>query len=689
MTSTADTPDLGRAPVVADGLSAVRLLDEVVSAMGGTARPGQQQMAAEVAQTIEQGGTVLIQAGTGTGKSMGYVVPALAHAVETSTHVVVSTATLALQRQLVTRDLPTAVAALTPRLTRAPVFALLKGWHNYVCLHKTNGGYPVDDPGMTLFDVESAQDHPAQAGPASGPSDLGQEVVRVREWAEQSTSGDRDDLVPGVSERAWRQVSVTSLECLGQRCPMLTECFPERARAAARAADLVVTNHAMLGIAAAGNSGVLPEHQVVVVDEAHELVSRVTSAAAVELSVRAVEAVSRRARREGATGIARLDAALTDLASALAAVPAGRLESGAPEPLAGALAGIRDAARDLISSLKPSEEAASPSRRVAQAAATELFAVAERMAGHDPARDVLWAQRGQQDTTATLHAAPLDVAGQIKGSVLGVRSAILTSATLALGGSFESMAHELGLWSAPQEPGAHLTVAPAEQPASQRWRGLAVSSPFDYAAQGILYVEPRLPRPGREGTPAEHLDLLAELMAAAGGRTLGLFSSRRAAQAAAGTLRGRVSTPILCQGDGQLAELIEQFAADPATSLFGTLSLWQGVDVPGTSCQLVVIDRIPFPRPDDPVMSARSDLANARGGNGFMQVSATHAALLLAQGAGRLVRSVQDRGVVAVLDSRLVTARYGSFLRATLPGFWQTTSREVATDALRRLRALG
>jgi ATP-dependent DNA helicase DinG len=183
------------------------------------------------------------------------------------------------------------------------------------------------------------------------------------------------------------------------------------------------------------------------------------------------------------------------------------------------------------------------------------------------------------------------------------------------------------------------------------------------------------------------LDELAGLMESAGGRTLGLFSSMRAAKQATEALRKRVELPILCQGEDSTALLVRKFAEDEATCLFGTLSLWQGVDVPGPSLQLVVVDRIPFPRPDDPLASARQRAVEARGGNGFLSVAATHAALLLAQGTGRLLRSTDDRGVVAILDPRLATARYGSFLRASLPGYWTTSDAEVVRAALRRLDA--
>jgi ATP-dependent DNA helicase DinG len=238
--------------------------------------------------------------------------------------------------------------------------------------------------------------------------------------------------------------------------------------------------------------------------------------------------------------------------------------------------------------------------------------------------------------------------------------------------------------ASPAEPA---DAGAASGAAALTWSGIDVGSPFDHPRSGILYVARHLPPPGRDGLPEAYLAELAELIAAAGGRTLGLFSSMRAARQAAEELREKVGYPLLCQGDDSTALLVTQFAADEPTCLFGTLSLWQGVDVPGPSLQLVVIDRIPFPRPDDPLASARQRAVSARGGNGFMAVAATGAALLLAQGTGRLLRTMTDRGVVAILDPRLVTARYGGFLRESLPPFWTTTDPEVVRAALRRLAA--
>jgi ATP-dependent DNA helicase DinG len=304
--------------------------------------------------------------------------------------------------------------------------------------------------------------------------------------------------------------------------------------------------------------------------------------------------------------------------------------------------------------------------------------------------------------------APLEVGALLAERLFGRHTVTLTSATLSLGGSFEPLARQWGLppgGTAEPDDAAPLPVPRPARPADQEpppaaggaeqqhpldWTGIDVGSPFDHPRSGILYIARHLPPPGRDGLPEAYLTELRELITASGGRALGLFSSMRAARQAAEQLReplAELGFPLLCQGEDSTSLLVTQFAADEPTCLFGTISLWQGVDVPGRSLQLVVIDRIPFPRPDDPLASARQRTVAARGGNGFMTVAAAQAALLLAQGAGRLLRTMSDKGVVAVLDPRLHTARYAGFLRASLPPFWTTTDPEVVRGALRRLSA--
>ncbi|MGW1105633.1 ATP-dependent DNA helicase [Streptomyces sp. NPDC002540] len=636
------------------------LLHAAVTAVGGTERPGQAAMAEAVAEAVDDQSHLLVQAGTGTGKSLGYLVPALAH----GERVVVATATLALQRQLVERDLPRTVDALHPLLRRRPQFAMLKGRSNYLCLHRLHEGVPQDEE-EGLFDQFEA---------AAPSSKLGQDLLRLRDWSDETESGDRDDLTPGVSDRAWAQVSVSSRECLGaSKCAYGAECFAELARERAKLADVVVTNHALLAIDAIEGAPVLPQHEVLIVDEAHELVSRVTGVATGELTPGQVNrAVRRAAKLVNEKAADALQTASEGFERVMELALPGRLEE-VPEDLGYALLALRDAARTVISALGATRDKSVQDedavRKQALASVETIHGVAERIT-QGSEYDVVWYERHDR-FGASVRVAPLSVSGLLREKLFAERSVVLTSATLKLGGDFNGVGASLGL--APEG------TAGDDLP---QWKGLDVGSPFDYPKQGILYVARHLATPGREGSRTDMLDELAELVEAAGGRTLGLFSSMRAAQAAAEEMRGRLDKPILLQGEETLGELIKNFAADPETCLFGTLSLWQGVDVPGASCQLVVMDRIPFPRPDDPLMSARQKAVEEAGGNGFMAVAATHAALLMAQGAGRLVRATGDKGVVAVLDPRLANARYGSYLRASLPDFWYTTDRNQARRSL-------
>src|SRR5215472_265870 len=667
------------------------LLAAAVDGIGGKERPGQVAMAVAVQRSILTGEHLAVQAGTGTGKSLAYLVPAAVYAIATGSCVVVATATIALQRQLIERDLPRLATALEPLLGRAPTFAILKGRRNYLCRYRLDGGAP-EEPGDTLFDPAAT-------------SRVGQQVRRLHEWAADTETGARDE---------------------------------------AGRVDIVVTNHALLAIDALEDFPLLPDHDVVVIDEAHDLVNRVTSVASKELSGPAAEAAARRsARLLSGDALDRLRETAEAVGRALAEVREGRIDV-LDESLAACLASVRAAASACAAEVRASgkENADDAERlalgRIALAALDDIRETADRvLAAFDDdiaARpDVVWMDRPADDDSRrppTLRVAPLEVGGLLAERVFRRRTVVLTSATLALGGSFEPLARQWGLpppgaSDARENPsgdgkardgkagdGTARDGTAGDGPAGESergdgaardggtangaadggngglaWSGRDVGSPFDHPRSGILYVARHLPPPGRDGLPPSYRTELAELIDAAGGRTLGLFSSMRAARQAAEELREVISQPLLCQGDDATAQLVKQFADDEATCLFGTLSLWQGVDVPGSALQLVVIDRIPFPRPDDPLASARQRAVAARGGNGFMTVEAAHAALLLAQGAGRLLRTMEDRGMVAVLDPRLATARYAGFLRASLPPFWATTDPAVARGALRRLAA--
>ena len=639
--------------------------------MGGSERSGQIEMAAAVARAFDTGEHLAVQAGTGTGKSLAYLVPAIARAVDSDEPVVVSTATIALQRQLVDRDLPRLADSLADTLPRAPQFALLKGRGNYLCLNKIHNGSvtePDDRPQEELFEPIAA-------------TALGRDVQRLIAWSSTTDTGDRDELTPGVPERSWSQVSVSARECIGvARCPFGTDCFAEKARDKAGHADVVVTNHALLAIDAMTDAAVLPEHELLVVDEAHELVDRVTGVATAELSATSLGIAHRRVSRLIDPELAqRLEAATATLSSAIHDATPGRIDV-LDDEMTTYLTALRDAASKARSAIDtaPSDPKAASARAEAVTALSDISDTATRiLSSFVPAisdrTDVVWLDHedNRGSIRAVVRVAPLSVAGLLRGRLFEHTTAVLTSATLTIGGTFEAMASAWGLAGEDDV----------------KWRGLDVGSPFEHAKSGILYVAAHLPPPGRDGTgSAEQLDEIAALITAAGGRTLGLFSSMRAAKAAAEIMRERLDTPVLCQGEDTTSALVQRFADDAETSLFGTLSLWQGVDVPGPSLSLVLIDRIPFPRPDDPLLTARQRAVAARGGNGFMTVAASHAALLLAQGAGRLLRRVDDRGVVAVLDSRMATARYGGYLRASLPPFWATTDSNRVREALERLR---
>ena len=632
---------------------ALNLLDEVVEATGGQKREGQRTMAAHVAQALELQRHLLVQAGTGTGKSLGYLVPALARVGESDQPIVVATATLALQAQIVNRDIPRLLQALEPRPESQAQVALLKGRNNYLCLHKLEGGYPEEEQDA-LFDMPSST------------SRVGEEVVRLREWADRTETGDRDELKPGVSDRAWAQVSVSAAECLGRRCPLVEECFSEMARSRAAEADIVITNHALLAINAFEGMKVLPEHETVIIDEAHELVDRVTGAVSGSLTVAMVRRAARGVKAAGT------------LETALEGLPEGLL-NGLDGRLLTALSAVNDAARAALSDTKPDGQEADAGLQMARSRVSEVHEVSNRILEASAEQDVLWVSRqggwengryvAASDTDpATLNIAPLSVGLQLRDGLFADRTVILTSATLTVGDSFDVAAGALGL----QGEGA------------PRWTSIDVGSPFDYRKQGIIYVAGDLKPPGF-GVHEGQLERLRELCEASEGGALGLFSSKRAAERAAEYMREHSDLNILLQGESSLKALVEEFSEDVDACLFGTMSLWQGVDVPGDSCRLVVMDRIPFPRPDDPIAQARTESVNRHRGNGFMAVSAHHAAIRMAQGAGRLIRSVNDRGVVAVLDSRLATKRYGGYLMRAMPPMWPTQNKQAVVGALARL----
>ncbi|WP_254550616.1 ATP-dependent DNA helicase [Catellatospora tritici] len=626
-------------------------------------------MAQAIADAVESGDHLLVQAGTGTGKSLAYLAPALV----VDGPVVISTATLALQAQLVDKDLPRVGKAVAPLLGREPTFALLKGRHHYVCLAKLEHSDEAD-PQDSLFDTGGGGGGTKWLGEAGR---LGKQIARIRDWAMETDTGDRDELDPGVDDTAWRMVSTPARECVGAaRCAYGPDCFAELSRARAREADIVVTNHSLLSVDMMAGRHIVPEHKLLIIDEAHELADRVSSAAQAELTPDGIDRTARAARTflEGEEYQALVEGA-DALTVGLAETPAGRITGPLPQAIVEACTLLDGATRRALSRIGEikADDPDPVRKQQAKALLDEISKTSQRLL-EDADHDVAWIE---QEPRRALVVAPLSVAGLLSENLYDERTVVATSATLTLGGKFETVARSLGL-PVSDKPGQ----------GADGWTSLDVGSPFDYPKQGILYVASHLPRPAASGLPdAAGAELLA-LVQALGGRTLGLFSSRKAATQAAELLRAKTDLTVLLQGDETLPLLVRKFREDRNSCLLGVMSLWQGVDVPGDACQLVVIDRLPFPRPDEPLAAARSAAVDATGGSGFAAVSVPIAAIRLAQGVGRLIRTSSDKGVVAVLDSRLETARgYGAFLRASLPPFWYTTKQEVVLNSLRRLSA--
>lgn len=651
-------------------------LDVAVAAIGGQPRSGQIEMAEAVANALSDRHHLLVQAGTGTGKSLAYLVPALVSGKK----VLVATATLALQRQLVERDLPKIKTALDKELKRDISFAIYKGVGNYLCLQKMNNseGDPENQAVLEVSALES-------------------DAKRLRAWAESpKATGDRDD-APDVDRRVWAANSVSGRECMGaDECPYGHKCFAALAKAKAQTADVVVTNHTLLAIEIVDSHPILPERDVVILDEAHEFMDRTTQAVTEELTAPRVIRAAAMARKHmpGKASDAFTKAAdkfadaVDDYSDDVKADPskAGRLDQ-LPKEFEAPMRGIKEAVAAILQLINADAEVIDPNTMAERArvkgALNEISQTVTKLLkpGHT---HVLWFE----PTYSTLYLAPLSVSDVLRRNLLTETPVIATSATLTVGKSFDAIAKNIGFVIGEKSEEDEVSEdAGVIDPANLQI--LDVGSPFDFANQGMLYLPKHLPEPGRDGPSIEALTELGELIEAAGGRTLALFSSWRGVEMADEHLRkvlAELKLPIITQRRGDaVGPLVDKFASIPNSILLGTISLWQGIDVPGPSCTLVAIDRIPFPRPDEPVMSARAAEADAAGGSGFMQISLPRAALLLAQGTGRLIRSIDDRGVVAILDSRIVNKRYGSILLNSMPPFWRTNDGAVIKDALKRL----
>ena len=638
-----------------DARSARKILSTCIKQIGGSERAEQVQMCNLVARSFSLPGTQLVGAGTGTGKSLAYLAAAFQQAIEHGQRVVISTATLALQRQLLTCDIPTVVSACRELGFPPPTVAVLKGWSNYVCRWKLAAPEEIEG----LFPSYEATEY--------SPSNIGKQLQRLREWAEETESGDRDELERGVSLSAWQQASITPNQCQGKTCRFFTDCFPRDARLKAQDADIIVTNHALLSIEALTSAELLPEFDLLIVDEAHELPSRARSQACVSLAGGTIEKVVRGVGRHFNLPVTALEQVAKTFTKVIEKLPEEEL-TALPKDLETTLTALQielsDIAGEVTNSAKDDDNRVK--QRIVLAQIEEALDACEIIAAFNPEKSAAWITE-EKSGNRRLYCGPLDVGGDLYARLFKGRSCVLTSATMQLGGSFEAIANRLGLRD------------------KNTWQGSDLGSPFDYPQQGILYVAADLPRPGKSGLSESTLERARQLAEAAGGGVLGLFSSYKAAEQAAEYFEEESDLHVFLQGEAPIGQLISDFSDSQHSCLFGTLSLWQGVDLPGDKCRLVLIDRIPFPRPNDPYISARTRAAEAQGRSGFAEVSLSHAALLLAQGAGRLIRTRSDKGVVAVLDQRLVSARYANYLLKTLPPFWRTTDYQVVLGALKRL----
>ena len=619
------------------GNEAIAALKKVTSAFEGSEeRQGQIDMSYAIAETLAAGRSIIVQAGTGTGKSLGYLVPALLNGKRT----VVATATKTLQDQLNRNDLP----LLAQHLGIDFSWAVVKGRSNYVCRQRINEFN--DTSGQLEFDEVS--------------SSTKKEIDQILKWASKTATGDFEELPRIPSERARIAVSVGSDECPGRnRCPVGSDCFAEKARDAASQADVIVVNLHLYGLHIASNGAILPEHEVVIFDEAHQLESVMSDTVGIKLTSGRFSSLGSAVRKVIAdpTVTNKLEESGLRLSGVLSSFVGQRLSSPLPtvitEPLA--IARIEIASiLGVLRELKTDNESVQQKNYRAQTQATRLSEALDLALG--TTEGYVAYVEGMEDRPQ-LRISPLHVGDVLSGSVWGNLSAVLTSATVP-----SSMPERVGL-------------------ALDGTEVLTVDSPFDYQKNSLLYCSPEFPDRNNAGFTNFVHDELAALIAAAGGRTLALFTSNKALHAATAAMRERLDVPILSPADYPRQKLIEMFMNDESSCIFASQSFFQGVDLPGRTLSLVVLDKLPFPRPDDPLLEARREAIGRD--KAFAQIDLPIAATSLAQAAGRLIRTADDKGVVAVLDRRLATAGYWRTLIGALPPMARTRHRAEVEQFLR------
>jgi len=596
---------------------------------GFAPRPEQLEMAEAVATAIDQREQLLIEAGTGTGKTLAYLLPLL----DANRRAIVATGTRTLQDQLFHRDLPT----LSRALGRAATVRLLKGRSNYLCLQR----------------LERAR--------LAAPRGVLRDLTRVDAWAAATTSGDIAEL-SGIPDEApiWPQITSTVHNCLGTDCPFYRDCYLVQARQSAREADIVVVNHhlllADLAIRDGGFGELLPGVDVVVVDEAHHFPDVAQSYFNTSLSSGQVTDMLSDIRDElaaGGQGSDAVDASLRDLRDALARLadnlPSGQDAQAWNEGEAGpdeALAELGEQLDELAESLRALPDESSALRR-SRERARQAAAAVETILGAGVDSALRWIRRSARGFSVNL--TPLDISAQL-AQLLESQPCnwIFTSATLAVGEDFSHFRDRLGL----------------QDIACRR-----ITSPFDFARIARLYLPADLPEPNAPGYTSAVVSAALPLVEASRGRAFLLFTSHRALRLAADELTAckRFRFPLLVQGEAPRSRLLEQYAALPDAVLLGTATFWEGVDIRGDGLVLVVIDRLPFASPADPLLAARLDALRRAGGNPFRDYQLPQAVLALKQGVGRLIRDYDDHGVVMICDPRLQRRSYGGVFLKSLP----------------------
>lgn len=619
---------------------ALELLDAITSELpgGGERRRGQREMVAAVAHAFSSGEHAIVEAGTGVGKSLAYLIPAAL----TGQRVVIATATKNLQDQLARKDAPT-VAAVASR-TRV---AVLKGKNSYLCRNRIEA---VRGDAQLSFDDGSEL-----------PKGVADQMRRVLSWAESTATGDRDELSFEVDERAWRQLSVTPQECLHrQYCPQGDRCFHEVAKDVAAESSLVIVNAHLYASHLASGGNLLPAHNFVVFDEAHEVLDIFASLLGSSLSPARLRAFAAVAKSLLGNASEERCAELTTAADQLhqeleIQYAADELTGLSPNALR-ELDAANVIVGKLLEALKavPTSSADEEARKIrATGPGTSLQGDLQRFT-HLQKGELLYLVKREREIE--LELSIIDVAPRLREELWGEVTAVLTSATIP-----DSLPRALGL-----------TETPIQQ----------FASPFDYAANALLYVPDDMPDRNDASAEAAIIEELVGLIDAAGGRTLALFTNRSVMNRVAEAVAPRLSTPVLVQGTLSRQRIVEKFRDEADASLFAVTSFWQGIDVPGHSLSLVTIDRLPFNPPNEPLASARRD----RSANPFMEVDLPRASMLLAQGVGRLIRSGTDRGVVAVLDTRLATKGYKSHMFRKLPPMRRTRNRDLVHSFLDELR---